>query len=172
MKTMTAIGLGSLLLASLTAFTLAPAPAARAGSSFRADITGDVMAEASGEAVFGTVAPVDGGPGAFTLSLGAHDEHGSVLFSRASGARLSPGTYTVSAREDGTDDIRALVLTGSATSPSGVFQGRTGTLVITSVCDSVIRGSFRIAATGFLARDPEREDRPVTAAGSFVAIGR
>ena len=92
-----------------------------------------------------------------------------MLFTRASGARLSIGTYQVSANDDGTDDIRALVVTGSPTRPTGVFQAHSGELVITSVGDSTIRGFFRLEATGFLATEPEREDRSVSAAGTFAA---
>ncbi len=94
-----------------------------------------------------------------------------MLFSRASGARLSIGTYQVSARDDGADDIRALVVTGSPTQPTGVFQAQRGELVITSVSDSTIRGFFRLDATGFVANEPDREDRTVTAAGTFAATG-
>ena len=41
--------------------------------------------------------------------------------------------------------------------------------MITSVSDSTIRGFFRLEATGFLAAEPEREDRTVSAAGTFAA---
>jgi hypothetical protein len=43
--------------------------------------------------------------------------------------------------------------------------------VITSVSDSTIRGFFRLEAAGFLATEPEREDRTVSAAGTFAATG-
>jgi hypothetical protein len=43
--------------------------------------------------------------------------------------------------------------------------------VITSVSDTTIRGFFRLEATGFLATEPHREDRTVTAAGTFTATG-
>jgi hypothetical protein len=108
-------------------------------------------------------------PAVFTISLGANAKDGSVLFTRRSGERLSPGTYTVSARADGTDDVRALVMTGSATRPTGVFQGQSGSLVITSASEREIRGTFRIEASGFLAAQPEVEGRPVKVAGSFTA---
>jgi hypothetical protein len=44
--------------------------------------------------------------------------------------------------------------------------------VITSVGDTTIRGFFWLEATGFLAREPNREGRTVTAAGTFAATGR
>jgi hypothetical protein len=60
-------------------------------------------------------------------------------------------------------------MTGSATRPTGVFQGRSGTLVVTSASDREIRGTFRIEALGFLAAQPDVEDRPVKVTGSFTA---
>jgi hypothetical protein len=63
-------------------------------------------------------------------------------------------------------------VTGSPSRPSGVFQARSGELVITAVSDSTIRGFFRLEAIGFLAAEPEREDRTVTAAGTFAATER
>ena len=62
----------------------------------------------------------------FTLSLGADGADGSVLFTRTNGGRLTPGTYAISGRDDGSDEIRALVMTGSATRPTGVFRGHVG----------------------------------------------
>ena len=172
MTTSAALGFGSVLLLLTAAFTGHVGPAGNEHSSFLGEVHGAMNANPRGEAVFGTVAPVDGRPGSFNLSLGARGEDGAVLFSRASGARLTIGTYSIAAREDGADDVRALVVTGSPTRPTGVFQAEHGELVITSVSDSTIRGFFRLEATGFLAAEPEREDRTVTAAGTFAATGR
>jgi hypothetical protein len=171
MTTSATFGFGSVLLLLSAAFTPV-GPAGEGHSSFLGEVHGAMTATPRGDATFGSVAGVDGRPGAFSLSLGAHGEDGAVLFSRASGARLTIGTYEVSARDDRADDIRALVVTGSPTRPTGVFQARSGELVITAVNDSTIRGFFRIEATGFLASEPEREDRTVTAAGTFAATGR
>jgi hypothetical protein len=44
--------------------------------------------------------------------------------------------------------------------------------VITSVGDTAIRGFFRLEATGFPAKEPNRDDSTVTAAGTFAATGR
>ena len=167
MKTAIALALGSLML--LTAFTLNTRPPADARPAFSAEIAGDVSTRATGEARFGVTPGAEGAPAVFTISLGADGEEGSVLFTRRSGVRLSPGTYQVSDRADGSDDIRALVMTGSATRPTGVFQGKSGSLVITSASDTEIRGTFQVEARGFLAAHPEAEDRPVTVAGSFSA---
>jgi hypothetical protein len=164
-------GLGSILLLLTAAFT-GPIGRGEEHSSFLGEVHGAATATPRGEAAFGSAPAVDGRPGTFSLSLGARGEDGAVLFSRASGARLSIGTYQVSAKDDGADEIRALVVTGSPTRPTGVFQAQSGELVITSVSDSTIRGFFRVEATGFLATEPEREDRTVTATGTFTATGR
>ncbi|HKU59720.1 MAG TPA: hypothetical protein VJQ44_00790 [Gemmatimonadales bacterium] len=44
--------------------------------------------------------------------------------------------------------------------------------MITAVSDSTVRGFFRLEATGFVASEPEREDRTVSAGGAFAATGR
>jgi len=165
------LGLGSALLLLTAAFSGGVGPAGEEHSSFLGEVHGALTATPRGDATFGIVPAVDGQPGVFSLSLGARGQDGAVLFSRASGARLSIGTYAVSAREDGADDIRALVVTGSPSQPTGVFQAQRGELVVTSVRDSTIRGYFRLDATGFVASEPDREDRTVTAAGTFAATG-
>ena len=170
MTTTITFGLGSVLLLLTAAFT--PVGSAGEEHSFLGEVHGAMTATPRGDATFGSVPAEDGRPGSFSLSLGAREDDGAVLFTRASGARLSIGTYQVSANDDGTDDIRALVMTGSPTRPTGVFQAQSGELVITSVSDSTIRGFFRLEATGFVASEPDREDRTVTAAGTFAAIGR
>jgi hypothetical protein len=100
---------------------------------------------------------------------GADGADGSVLFTRTNGGRLTPGTYAVSGRDDGSDEIRALVMTGSATRPTGVFRGQAGHLIVTSATDNVIRGRFEVVATGFLASDPADESRQMKATGMFTA---
>ena len=62
-----------------------------------------------------------------------------------------------------------LVLTGTATHPTGVFQGRSGRLVIASANDEVIQGRFTVEARGFLASSPDDESRPMQATGMFTA---
>jgi hypothetical protein len=172
MKTTTTLGLSSLIVLTLAAFTGAARPtilpAPSESSSFLAELHGDLHASPRGTERFGTV---EGGPGAtmFSLSLGADGADGSVLFTRTNGGRLTPGTYAVSGRDDGTDEIRALVMTGSATRPTGVFRGHAGYLIVTSATDNVIRGRFEVAATGFLASDPADESRPMKATGMFTA---
>ena len=172
MKTTTALGLTSLIVLTLAAFTSAAPPtippAPTESSFFLAELHGDLHASPRGTARFGAV---EGGAGAtrFALSLGADGADGSVLFTRTNGGHLTPGTYAISGRDDGTDEIRALVMTGSATRPTGVFRGHSGYLIVTSATDNVIRGRFQVAATGFLASDPADESRPMKATGMFTA---
>jgi hypothetical protein len=162
MTTTRAIGLGSLLVLSLAAFT--------ATSSFSGIVTGGLRAEMHGDAKFGVVDGRGTMPSVFTLSLGAKGANGSILFTRPAGTRLTPGTYAIAGRDDGSDDLRALVMTGSAEHPTGVFRGRSGTVTVTSVSDNVIRGSYRVKAVGFVAVDPEVEDREIVASGGFTAL--
>jgi hypothetical protein len=173
MKTATTLALSSLIVLALAAFTAEERPAARPPlaepSSFLAEMHGDLHVSPRGEAKFGVIEGRDGRPSVFTLSLGADGADGSVLFTRTNGSRLFPGTYTVGGRDDGSDEIRALVMTGTATRPTGVFRGHSGHLIITSTTDNVIRGRFTFDATGFLASDPEDESRPMQATGMFTA---
>ena len=160
MKTTTSLGLTSLIVLTLAAFTGAARPtilpAPTEASSFLAELHGDLHASPRGTA-------------RFTLSLGADGPDGSVLFTRTNGAHLTPGTYAISGRDNGTDEIRALVMTGSATRPTGVFRGQSGYLIVTSATANVIRGRFHVVATGFLASDPADESRPMKATGMFTA---
>lgn len=162
------LGLGSLLL--LTAFTAGARTGRETAPAFRAEIAGDVTGRPSGDARFGITGGSADAPTTFTIALGAEGDEGAILFTRQSGARLLPGTYRISDRADGSDDIRALVVTGSATHPTGVFHGTSGEVVVTSATEQELRGTFRIEARGFLAAEPEVEGRPVRVSGSFAAV--
>jgi len=171
MNTATTLGLTSLIVASLAAFTGTgrPAPLSVPGaSSFVGELHGDLHESPRGTAKFGAV-EAGAGTTMFTLSLGADGTEGSVLFTRTNGARLMPGTYAVSGRDDGSDELRALIMTGTATHPTGVFRGQAGHLIITSATDNLIRGRFQVEAVGFLASDPADETRPMKATGMFTA---
>ena len=171
MTTLTTLGLGGLTVLALAAFTaekrraVAPAEA----STYLAELHGDLHASPRGKATFGTVEGDKGAPSVFTLSLGADGSTGSVLFTRTNGGRLTPGTYAVTDRDDGSDEIRALVMTGTTTRPTGVFRARSGYLIVTSATDSVIKGRFQVEAMGFLAANPADETRPMQATGMFTA---
>lgn len=172
MKTTTTLGLSTLIVLTLTAFTAEARPTVLPPvleySSFLAELHGDLHASPRGTARFGAIRAATGAT-MFTLSLGGDGAAGSVLFTRTNGGWLTPGTYAVSGRDDGSDELRALVMTGSATQPTGVFRGQSGHLIITSATDSMIRGRFEVEATGFLAADPTDETRPMKATGMFTA---
>jgi len=138
-------------------------------SSFHAEVRGDVASSASGEAEFGAVQSPDGSSGAFVVSLGACSQQGSILFTRRSGAPLEVGRYRISAAAEGQDEILALLLTGSPTHPTGAFRGESGWLVVTAASDRLITGRFHVDAIGFLATEPQREDRHVNVTGSLSA---
>lgn len=172
MNTTTGFGLSSLIMLALGAFThqqrppmrLAPAEA----SMYLAEMHGALHASPRGTARFGTVGGGEA-KAVFMLSLGGDGANGSVLFTRMNGARLVPGTYAVSDRSDGSDEIRALVMTGAATQPTGVFRAESGYLIVTSATDEVIEGRFQVDAKGFLASTPADETQPMRATGMFTA---
>jgi len=173
MNTTMTMGLSSLIMLALAAFTPEKRPAMRPAAAevsfYLAELHGDLHANPRGTATFGWVRGGDGAQAVFTLSLGADDTNGSVLFTRMNGARLVPGSYTISGRDDGSDELRALVMTGSASRPTGVFRGQSGYLIITSATDNVIQGRFQVDAQGFLASNPEDESRPMRATAMFTA---
>jgi hypothetical protein len=171
MKTVLLAGLGAVAIVSLTAFARV-VPATHRNHVFTAELTGDATAKFFGDATFARVEGGIGAPSVFTLDLGQESPGGAILFTRASGSRLSLGTYTISDRGDGSDDLQALVMLGRTERPTGVFRAQSGTLTITSASDTALAGRFTLAATGFLASDPDADDRQVSASGSFRARGR
>lgn len=138
-------------------------------SSFHAEVRGDVTGTAFGDAEFGAVQNPDRSSGAFVVSLGVCGDQSAILLTRRSGAPLDVGRYRISAGADGENEILALVLTGSPTRPTGVFQGKSGWLVVTAASDRSIAGEFQLDATGFVAAQPRPADRHVTVTGSFLA---
>jgi hypothetical protein len=144
------------------------AASAERQSSFRAEVRGDVVSNAWGEAEFGAVLNPDRSPGAFVVSLGVCGEQSAILFTRRSGTPLEVGRYRIS--EAGEDNaILALVLTGSPTRPTGVFRGVSGWLVVKAASEQLTAGEFQIDAIGFTAAQPEQEDQHVNVTGSFSA---
>jgi hypothetical protein len=162
----TQIGSFGLLSLSLLAGTVrAPDNSA----SFSAVLTGDVKTTISGDARFGPVRGGPSGPDVFSVSLGADSRDGAVLFTYPSRSGLRVGSYRVAEAGARNGELQALVVLGSANHPEGAFRGTAGTLTITSVSDVEITGRFSVDADGFLASAPERENRPVSVSGSFVA---
>lgn len=139
-------------------------------SSFSAQVRGDVATDAAGEAEFGGVEAGDGLSPAFVVSLGIRGSQSAILFTRMNGTPLAAGRYRITDRGNGADEILALVMTGSPTSPTGVFRGSSGWLVVTAASDRLLTGRFQVDGVGFLAAEPKLEDRPVRVTGSFSAL--
>jgi len=152
----------------LSALPVAPRGVERP-SSFHAEVRGAVGTSASGDAEFGAVQNPDRPSGAFVVSLGVCGDQSAVLFTRRSGTPLDPGRYLISEAANGADEILALLLTGSPTRPTGVFRGQSGWLLVTAASDRLLTGWFQVDAIGFLAAEPQKEDRRVRATGSFSA---
>jgi hypothetical protein len=138
-------------------------------SAFIAALSAIDAGSATGEAEFGPVPSGNATPSAFVVSLGGRGNQSAILFSRASGTPLGVGRYHISDRGDGTDEILALIMTGSATNPTGVFRGKSGWLIVTASSDRLLTGRFHVDGVGFVAAEPEVEDRPIIATGSFSA---
>ena len=142
--------------------TPAPVPAI-----YEAHVAGAATAALRGTAEFGPARGAEG-TGPWVLTLGANGEDGAVIFTRWSGRRPSPGIYEITA-EPTLQGIQALVVTGSTARPTGVFRAQRGTVTITSSADQWMSGRFEMEAVGFLASEPDREDRGLTVKGTFTA---
>ena len=120
-----------------------------------------------GDAKFGVVNGRGAVPSVFTLSLGAKGTDGSILFTRPTGTRLTPGTYAITGRDDGSDDLRALVMTGSAERAHRRVPGPVrATLTVTS--DVRQRDPGQLPGrrpVGFVACDPGGRDPEIVASG-------
>jgi hypothetical protein len=148
----------------LVAGTMAAATARR--SWFEAHTAGAKELTLRGTAEFGPVAGAEQ-PGAFVLTLGASSPTGAVVFTRPTATRPESGVYRLST--DGSDGMRALVVTGSPAHPTGAYRAHGGTLTITRSQGDVIEGRFDLEAVGFEAENPSAEDRELVVTGSFTA---
>jgi hypothetical protein len=148
-----------LLTGLLAAFTAGP-------PWFVAHTAGADELTLRGPAEFGSVGGA-AGRGPFVLTLGAESATGAVVFTWADGTRPEPGVYPVS--EAAAAGIRALVVTGPSTRPTGAFRARAGTLTITRSSGDAIEGRFELEAVGFQAADPENEERGLVVRGAFSA---
>ncbi len=156
----------SLGAALLMSSSLAVAPPTRPTPAYQAHLAGAITLELRGATAEFGKAP--GSPRPFVITLGATSETGAVLFTRWDGSRPGAGTYEVTP-EPSAGGIQALVVTGSPTRPTGVFRARQGSLTITSSRVGRISARFQMDAVGFLASEPEREDRELSVKGSFTA---
>ncbi len=154
------IALGTCLVAA------AAATGGTTPSWFEAHTTGTRTLTLRGAAQFGPVAQPDG-PGRFVLTMGAESPTGAVIFTRPAASRPEPGVYQVA--DDAPGAVKALVVTGSPTRPTGVFRGQVGTIEITTSRDDFIAGRFEFEAAGYTAEDDAAEDRPLRVRGTFTA---
>ena len=152
----------ALFMSSALATTTPRAPA----SSYEAHLAGALELDLRGTtAEFGKVS---GGTAPFVIILGAPSEAGALLFTHWEGRQPRAGTYEITP-EPSPDGIQALVVTGSPTRPTGVFRARHGRLTISSSGVRSISAQFALEAVGFLASEPDREDRGLTVKGAFTA---
>ena len=123
-------------------------------------------APATGAAEFGRVRATLQAP--FVITLGARAGEGAVVLTRWDGSRPWAGEYRIT--PDSCDDgMQALIVTGSVEHPIGVFRATDGIVSITSSSLRHMAGRFELHAVGFLAADPDREDRELQVRGSFTA---
>lgn len=154
-------GVGLYVVTALLAAATSTGPA-----RFEARTSGAERLTLRGAAEFGPV--MNGrGSGPFVLTLGSDSPTGAVVFTWPNGQRPEAGTYALS--DGGTGDVRALVVTGSPTSPSGAYRARSGTVTVTRSSEDAVQGEFVLKAEGFRAWDLGDEDRPLEVRGSFSA---
>ncbi|HKU60502.1 MAG TPA: hypothetical protein VJQ44_04730 [Gemmatimonadales bacterium] len=134
-------------------------------SWFEAYTSGARSVALRGSASFGTVG--DDGRGAFVVTLGAGSPEGAVLFTRADGRPLTPGSYALD--EDPARGVQALVITGPASHPTGAYRARSGALTIAATRGDMLEGHFTIEAEGFAAEAPADEGQPLRVRGAFTA---
>ena len=134
-------------------------------SWFEAYTSGARTVALRGKASYGSVGA--GGSDIFVVTLGANAPEGAVLFTRADGRALTPGSYPLD--EDPARGVQALVITGPATRPTGAYRARSGTLTIGGIRGDVLDGYFNIEAVGFGADSPANEGQELEVRGAFSA---
>jgi hypothetical protein len=157
------------------AATLATATPLR--SAHEGVVQGALKASLAGQAVFGPVVGAqtcgsNGCSASFSLELGAYSDNGAVVFSRVSSERPRVGTYKVVAFGPGTESpgqFHAMISLGSVAAPLGAFRAVSGSVTIVQSTEARIVGRYEVKAIGFLAADPDNEDREITVRGGFTA---
>jgi hypothetical protein len=158
---------GTLTALSAGMFAKAPdGPEAGPRGSYEARLAGAANAALRGTVDAGT--PSGTQPGVFVITLGASGEDGALVFSRRQAGRPGTGTYSIGGGS-GEGGFTALIATGSPNRPLGAFRAEHGTLTITRSSPDGVAGRFELRARGFVAAEPEREDREIVARGSFSA---
>lgn len=153
------------------------ATATPSGSAHEGQVWGALNANLAGQAVFGPVVGARACTGnscaaSFSLELGAYSDNGAVVFSRVSAARPKVGSYEVVEFRPGPESpeqFHAMVSLGPVSAPLGAFRAVSGTVTILQSTEVKIVGRYEVKAVGFLAADPENEDREITVRGGFTA---
>ena len=158
---LTLSALGLCLLTGLLAAGATPRP-----PWFVARTAGVTEVTLRGAAEFGAVSETHGA-GPYVLTLGAESPSGAIVFTWVDGSRPEPGVYRLSQGDSA--GVRALIVTGPPTRPTGAFHARGGTLTVTRSSGDVMQGRFELDAVGFEAAEPMNEERGLIARGAFDA---
>lgn len=173
-RALLAVSLGATSVALLASATGSPTAdeglrAPSSSGSYEARLTGAATTTLRGAVDRGGSSGQ--GRAAFVITLGAYSDDGALVFSRWDGTQPGPGTYGIT-EEPTKDGLTALVVTGPPTQPRGAFRAESGTLTITHSSREGLAGRFELKARGFGATDPHRDDRELTASGSFTTSPR
>ncbi len=162
--------MATLMLPMTLSALMAARQPGEAPSVHAARVTGAAVTTLAGNALFGPTR-LGGAAASFSLTLGAYSEDGAVTFTRVSALRPRPGRYAIEPMGPGigAEAFHALVSLGGPEAPVGVFRAVSGTITITRSGEGQVEGSYELRAVGFLASDPEREDRAITVRGGFIA---
>jgi hypothetical protein len=176
MKSVAVLGLGVIALTTGAFITASEAAghgtigSLAKGSYFEAAVYGAVDAQPSGGVSVGVVGDEAAGMAAFTITLGATDSAGAILFTSLDGAMPAPGRYLIDdPMVPGGEGFRASYVGGSPERPTGDFWGRSGILEITSVSPGHVSGHFSFTGVGFTTADPSNEQAEVQVNGAFVS---
>jgi hypothetical protein len=161
MRASSSYWVGTAIVLSAVAAAMPEAPA-----TVVAELRGAATATLTGPAEFGRVRGMLQAP--FVITLGARADDGAVVLTRWDGSRPWAGEYRITP-DSSADGIQALIVTGSVERPTGVFRATDGLVSITSSSLRHMAGRFELHAVGFLAADPDREDRELQVRGSFTA---
>jgi len=136
------------------------------GSANELIVRGAVTAYLWASAEAGPVGPPEAAY--YTISVGGPEGPAAVVLTRAGSTPPPAGTYPVGATATGSGGFRGLVITGLPSHPSGVFQVRSGSLIVTAASPDRLVGRFELKAEGYLTRAPEQTGRMIAAQGEFV----
>lgn len=135
--------------------------------SYEVTVSGDMEAEFSGLAFFGSDTD-DDGDAAFAILLGGQTDDDVITVMRDGAARPGVGTYDIGVPEEGSEDFVGMLITATGEELEGVFISVEGELTITESSATRLVGTVDFTATGFLGDDIE-EELTVRIEGTFRA---